>query len=60
MLAKLTDLQKYDLDKVKKLVDLLYKNSKDEAKNAMKAYTSNGYKQISFMVFGDLAAKELS
>lgn len=45
VLAKLTDLQKYDLDKVQKLVDSQYK-SKDDAKNVMKSYTRNGYKQI--------------
>ena len=29
-------------------------------KNVMKSYTRNGYKQITFMIFGELAAKEIS
>lgn len=47
---KLTDLVKYDLDKVKKYLDS--QGDKEEAKLALKSFTPNGYKQMSVMAFG--------
>ena len=61
-ILKLTDLNKYDLDQVKKtLFSMLAAKlkagtcEKDELELEMKAYGKNGYKQITIMCFGDSA-----
>jgi hypothetical protein len=61
-ILKLTDLVKYDLNKVKRALSaqvdtLLAKQlcDKEELALALKAYTPNGYKQMSIMCFGEAA-----
>jgi len=61
-ILKISDLVKYDLDKVKqdrtnKLEGQIKKGQcdKSEIENALKHYTPSGYKQMSVMCFGDAA-----
>lgn len=56
----MSDLQKYDMEQVRAHLERTMvpqikngKCDKDEVKIAMKSYTANGYKNISFMAFGD-------
>ena len=57
IICKLSNLVKHDLKKVEAQI-IASNNGKDpsekvDAKKALKSYTSNGYKNISFMAFGD-------
>jgi hypothetical protein len=49
---KMTDLVKYDLNKVQKHFESS-KCGPQETKLQMKQFTPNGYKQVSFMAFGN-------
>jgi len=61
---KISDLVKYDLNQVKASLTSKLSTSiksgavdKDELAQSLKAYTPNGYKNLSFMSFGDASAK---
>ena len=54
---KFTDLVKYDILKVKKVLETKFKDDKDGLKMAEKSYNSNGYKTFKLMVFNELAHK---
>ena len=55
-IVKLSDLNKYDLNLIQRVSQETM--SKEDLKAAMASYTGSGYKQISFMCFGDELAKE--
>ena len=59
---KISDLVKYDLNRVKDILNSSLdplieqgKCDKSEPETLLKNFTKNGYKQISFMVFGEAA-----
>lgn len=54
-ILKISDLTKYDLNKLKAMNEQQEKGGAqkvDDTKNAMKSYTANGYKQVTLMCFG--------
>jgi len=51
MVFKMSDLIKYDMNRVSSYLEA--KGNKEETKIAMKSFAKNGYKNISFMAFGD-------
>jgi hypothetical protein len=52
---KISDLQKYEMGKVKQHLEKTFKKESEELKSAMKAYNSSGYKAFSIFVFGEAA-----
>ena len=52
---KITDLAKYDMVRVKRMLDQRFKDDEVLRKQLEKNYTSNGYKSLRVMVFGDAA-----
>ena len=54
-IVKLSDLVKYDLNRVKNHLTKLHGSDQDGFKQAFRAFTSDGYKTISIMAFNDSA-----
>ena len=53
MTFKVSDLEKFDLQKVRKSIA---SQSAESQKTHMKQFNSNGYRVVSLMVFGDQAS----
>ena len=50
-IIKLSDIVKYDMAKVKSHIATQHKNDEKECKTALKAYSDDGYKSVSFFAF---------
>ena len=48
---KISDLQKYEMSMVKKLLAQMYKADPEAIKIAEKSFNSNGYKHVKLMAF---------
>ena len=53
IILKLSDLVKYDMTKVRQLVQKEFKNEPEAQKQALKVYNQDGYKTINFLAFGE-------
>ena len=52
-IAKITDLVKYDMNKVKKVLSERFKNDPESMKIAEKSFNTNGYKIVRLMAFDE-------
>ena len=53
IILKLSDLVKYDMSKVRQLIEKEFKNDPGAQKEALKVYNAEGYKTINFLAFGE-------
>jgi len=50
---KVSDLQKYDMSMVKKMLERMYQGDPEAIKTAEKSFNSNGYKLLKLLAFDE-------